>query len=339
MSNQTQVIEQEIGESFVIYQGDCVQVIKGIPDDSIGFSCYSPPFGNLYIYSDMDADMGNSADDDEFFVHYEYLIAEKFRVTMPGRLSVVHCKDLPIYKNKAGWHGVSPFSDMITAAHLRHGWMFHSRILIWKSPVTEMEKTNSHGLLHKNFATRTQVCRVGLPDYLLVFVKPDIEGVSEDVTKNPFLLTDYIGNNPPLNHELDLRQRKPDYYKGSIEEYNHSIAVWQRYASPVWFDIVQTNVLNYRVAKESEDEKHIAPLQLDVSARAIQLWSNSSDTVLSPFAGIGSEGVSTLKLGRKFVGIELKKQYYNYAVKYLKEAEAKAKEIDLFEFAGVEVEE
>jgi hypothetical protein len=265
--------------------------------------------------------MGNASDDSEFFEHYRYLVRDKLRVTMPGRLTAVHCKDLPLYKNSNEWFGVQPFSDQITQLHLEEGWIFHSRILIWKSPVLEMEKTNSHGLLHKNFVQRTQVCRVGLPDYLLIFVKPDPDGVGFDVEKNPLEVAQYIGDNPPMNYEREIRNKKPKFYKGSIEQYNNSIAVWQRYASPVWFDIRQTNVLNYRITKGDKDDKHIAPLQLDVSGRAIQMWSNEGETVLTPFMGIGSEVCSAIYLNRFGLGYELKKEYYDYAAKFCAESE------------------
>lgn len=318
----TNVINQKFGTNYALYNGDSCQIVPSFPENSIHFSIYSPPFSSLYIYSDSEADMGNNADMEEFLTHYEYLVRELYRVTIPGRLTAVHVKDLPLYKSSSDWFGVEDFSGMVSHLYRYCGWIFHSRITIWKDPVVEMEKTNSHGLLHKNFAQRTQVCRVGLPDYLMVFVKPDPEGMGEDV-KQLRKPGDYIGTEPPKAHEWlnSLRQRTPSWYPGTIGQYNYSIAVWQRYASPVWFDIDQMDTLNYKVAKDGQDEKHIAPLQLGVAKRAIDLWSNPGETVLTPYAGIGTEVVSAIEMGRRGVGVELKPEYFDYAVRYCDAAE------------------
>lgn len=328
----TNVINQASGENWTMYNGDCVPVTAGLPDNSLDFTVYSPPFSSLYIYSDSEADMGNAASMDEFLVHYEYLLKELYRATRPGRLTAVHVKDLPLYKNAAGWFGIEDFSGMVSWLHRRAGWMYHSRITIWKDPVVEMEKTNSHGLLHANFAQRTQVCRVGLPDYLMVFVKPDPDGMGVDVgqIRTP---GDYIGTQPPEPHEYlsSLRQRKPDWYKGTLEQYNYSIAVWQRYASPVWFDIDQTDVLNYKIARSDQDEKHIAPLQLGVIRRAVDMWTNPGEVVYSPFGGIGSEPYVALQQGRKAIAVELKPSYWNVAVDNLREVEFQKQQPTLFD--------
>lgn len=331
------VKDQFIGERFALYEGDCVQTMQGLPDNSVGFSVYSPPFASLYIYSDSEADMGNASSMEEFLDHYEYALRELYRITMPGRLTAVHVKDLPLYKNSDEWFGIEDFSGLVSFLHRRCGWVFHSRITIWKDPVTEMEKTNSHGLLHKNFVQRAQVCRVGLPDYLMVFVKPDPESMGTDV-KQLRRIGDYAGTQPPAPHEWlhSLRQRKPEWYAGTLNEYNYSIALWQRYASPVWFDINQTRVLNYRVARTDKDEKHIAPLQLDVAERAIDLWTNAGDIVFTPFAGIGTEVVSAVKLGRRGIGVELKREYYEWALKNCQDAEHDAAQIDLFTWAEMQ---
>jgi hypothetical protein len=331
----TNVLDQKFGKNWAAYLGDCVQTMKGMPDNSIDFSVYSPPFSSLYIYSDSEADMGNAASMEEFLKHYEFAVKDLYRMTLPGRLTAVHVKDLPLYKSSSEWFGIDDFSGLVSHLHRRNGWVFHSRITIWKDPVTEMEKTNSHGLLHKNFVARSQVCRVGLPDYLMVFAKPDPDGMGRDVTQLR-QIGDYIGTQPPQPHEWlhSLRQRKPDWYKGSIDEYNYSIAVWQRYASPVWFDIDQTRVLNTKIARSDKDEKHLAPLQLDVIERAIDLWSNKSETVFTPFLGIGSEVVSAIKLGRKGVGVELKPEYFAHAVKNCQEAEFLAERPTLFDWSA-----
>ena len=330
----TTVLDQAIGVHYALYLGDCVQVMAGMPDNSIDLSVFSPPFASLYIYSDSEADMGNAATMEEFLAHYEFMVRDPYRITLPGRLCAVHVKDLPLYKGSSGWFGIEDFSGLVSHIHRRCGWVFHSRITIWKDPVDEMEKTNSHGLLHKNFVQRTQVCRVGLPDYLMVFVKPDPDSMGRDVTQLREI-GDYIGDNPPQAHEWlhSLRQRVPDFYPGTVEQYNHSIAVWQRYASPVWFDINQTRVLNYKLARDNEDEKHLCPLQLDVIERAIDLWTNPGETVFTPFAGIGSEVYSAIKLRRRGVGVELKPSYFNVAVRNCEDAELLIAQPTLWDYA------
>lgn len=326
--NDVTVIDQAIGKNWALYLGDCVQVTPGIPDGSVGFSVYSPPFSNIYLYSDSDADMGNASDDAEFFQHYGFLVKELYRATLPGRLTAVHCKDLPAYMNRDGAAGLRDFPGEIIRLHESHGWQYHSRVTIWKDPVIEMQRTKNHGLLHKNFTERAEACRQGMPDYLLVFRKWPIDGGVE--IKQRREIGDYVGTNPPTPAEMTPRSRS--------ERENYSIALWQRYASPVWWDIDQTNVLNYQAAKSGEDEKHICPLQLDVIARAVDLWSAPGDVVFSPFAGIGSEGFEAIKRGRHFVGIELKREYWQFAAKNLERAEAEADRPTLFDWAESQVE-
>lgn len=276
--------------------GDCVEETKKIEDNSVHFTIFSPPFSNLYIYSDPLRDMGNSVDDAEFLEHFEYLIPELHRVTLPGRLCSVHCKDLPRYRGRDGSAGLKDFPGMLIRLFEKHGWTYHSRVTIWKDPVIEMQRTKNHGLLYKNFRVRADVSRQGMADFLISFRK--WEGV--EVTES----------SEPVKHNLK----------------DYPLEVWQRWASPVWFDIDQTHVLNYQIAKETGDEKHICPLQLDVVERAVELWTNPNDLVLSPFAGIGSEGYQALLLGRRFVGIELKEAYFKQACKNLRQAEQEAKQ-------------
>lgn len=269
------------GENFVAIHGDCVDVLAQFPDDSIGLSVYSPPFGSLFVYSESVADMGNSTDA-EFVEHYGYLVREKFRVTMPGRVTAVHCSDLPMTKWKDGAVGIKDFSGQIIQLHEDAGWIMHSRRTIWKSPVTEMTRTKHVGLLYKQLRKDSIKSRGGMPDYLLTFVKPG-------------------DNAAPIEHT----------------EITFPLSQWQEWASPVWMTVNQSNVLNVEMAREAKDERHLCPLQLDVIERALILWSKPGDVVLSPFMGIGSEGVTSLKNKRRFVGVELKEAYYRQACRYL----------------------
>lgn len=269
------------GRAYKAINGDCVDVLAQLPDNSIDFSVYSPPFGSLFVYSEGVADMGNSTDD-EFAAHYGFLVKEKFRVTRPGRLSAVHCSDLPMTKWKDGAVGIKDFSGDIIRAHQDAGWIFHSRRTIWKSPVTEMARTKHVGLLYKQLRKDSSKSRGGMPDYLMTFIKP--------------------GDNA-------------EFISHTAEEF--PLSQWQEWASPVWTTINQSNVLNVKMARDAKDERHLCPLQIDVIHRAVIMWSNAGDVVLSPFMGIGSEGVTSLKLGRKFLGIELKESYWKQACEYL----------------------
>jgi DNA modification methylase len=277
------------GEKWAAYHGDCVDVVAQLPDNSVGFSVYSPPFSNLFVYSDSLADMGNNANDGDFFQQYQYLLREMARVTMPGRLSAVHCSDLPLTKWKDGMIGIKDLSGDIIRAHQESGWILHSRVTIWKCPVVEMTRTKALGLLYKQLQKDSTRSRQGMADYLLVFRAPgeNAEPVGQDSKMFP-------------------------------------VDQWQQWASPVWMDIRQTNTLNVAVAREDKDEKHLCPLQLDLIERALILWSNPGDIVLSPFMGIGSEGYVSLKCKRRFVGVELKEAYFNQAAKHLAAQEASA---------------
>jgi DNA modification methylase len=281
------------GREYAAYNGDTVHICGQMPDESIGFSVYSPPFGNLFVYSDSAADMGNSASDGEFEAHYRFLVREKYRITKPGRLSAVHCSDLPMTKWRDGHMGIKDFSGQIIRIHEDAGWVLHSRITIWKCPVVEMTRTKAHGLLYKTLKADSGRSRVGMPDYLLVFRKPG-------------------ENAEPITHTPE----------------DFPVSQWQEWASPVWMTVNQTRVLNVAAAREAQDERHLCPLQLDVIERALIMWSNKGDTVLSPFMGIGSEGHCAIKLGRKFIGAELKGSYFQQAVKNLDAAERGA--VDLF---------
>lgn len=275
-----------------IKQGDCVQLIEEIPDESIGFSIFSPPFAELYTYSDKLEDMGNSKDYKEFFFAFNYLVKELYRVMWSGRNIAVHCMDLPIQKGKEGYIGLRDFSGMILKAFQDAGFIYHSRVTIWKNPVTEMQRTKALGLLHKQVKKDAAMSRVGIPDYLMIFRKP---GEHEHPVK------------------CDI-----------------SVDTWQKYASPVWMDIDYSNTLNANGSHDNNDEKHICPLQLDTIERAIVLWSNPGDKVLTPFMGIGSEVYQAIKLDRYGVGFELKESYYNKALSNIRDMESQKLEVTLF---------
>ena len=296
------VFEQVTGDRFVAFNADCVEVVSQLPDASVGFSVYSPPFAHLFVYSDSPRDMGNVKDEAEFKQLYRHLVREKYRVTKPGRLTAVHCSDLPRTKSMHGVVGLYDFPADIREVHEAEGWTFHSRITVWKDPVVEMQRTKALGLLYKQIQTDATRCRQGMADYVMVFRK-----TPEDEKQ-----ADRVG--------LNAKQFPVD--------------MWQQWASPVWMDVDQTNVLNARIARDDKDERHLCPLQLDPIERCIRLWSNAGDTVLSPFMGVGSEGVTALKCGRRFVGTELKPAYFKQAVGYLQAAEAESAHGSLLNLMG-----
>jgi len=260
--------------------------------------------------------MGNSVDDGEFMTHYSYLAEELYRITRPGRLTAIHCKDLPMYKGRDGAAGLRDFPGEIVKMYESKGWTYHSRVTIWKDPVIEMQRTKNHGLLYKQLCKDSAASRQGMADYMIVMRKWGNEDEWEPVTRGGERFHDYKGTtaNGPAAKDIARARTKAE------EERLYSIAVWQRYASPVWFDIDQTDVLNYKLAKEKDEERHICPLQLGVIERSIELWSNPGETVFSPFTGIGSEGYMARKMGRKFVGVELKKSYFDIACRNLAES-------------------
>lgn len=284
--------EQVKTDQYHIELGDCVELIRNVPSDSIGLSVFSPPFAELYTYSDELEDMGNSKDYKEFLIAFTFLVDELYRVLWSGRNVVVHCMDLPIQKGKEGYIGLRDFSGMMLDVFTKAGFIYHSRVTIWKDPVVEMQRTKALGLLHKQVKKDAAMSRVGIPDYLMVF-------------------------------------RKPGDHKNPVK-CNIPVDVWQKYASPVWYDIDYTKTLNGRAGREDKDEKHIAPLQLDTIERAITLWSNEGDTVLTPFMGIGSEIYQAVKMNRKGRGFELKTSYFNLAAKNAKAASEGKNQITLF---------
>lgn len=281
------VYERDVksSENWTIHLADCVELAEEIADNSVHYSVFSPPFASLYTYSASERDMGNCKTHDEFWEHYKFLIKESYRVMMPGRLVSIHCMNLPTSKVRDGHIGIRDFRGEIIRAYEDVGFIYHSEVCIWKDPVTAMQRTKALGLLHKTIRKDSAMSRQGVPDYLVTMRKPG-------------------DNVEPIAH--------------TKEEF--PVELWQNYASPVWMDINPSDTLQYRSAREHEDERHICPLQLEVIRRAVKLWSNSGDVVWSPFAGIGSEGFVALEMGRKFLGSELKPSYFRQACKNLSAA-------------------
>jgi len=275
------------GANWAVFNGDCVEILGSMPEGMIDCSIFSPPFSDLFVYSDSERDMGNCGSHAEFMVHYGFFARALFRAMKPGRMTCVHCTDLPSRKVRDGFIGLHDFSGDLIKAHQEAGFVYHARATIWKDPVTEMQRTKALGLLYKQLKKDSAMSRVGMPDYMLFFRKDE---------KNP----------EPITHTPDELH---------VEE-------WQELASPVWMTVNQTRVLNGRQSRGDRDERHICPLQLDVIDRCLKLYTNPNDLVLDPFNGIGSTGHQSVKFGRRYLGIELKPEYAKQAAAFLKEAEA-----------------
>ena len=321
------ILDQTISETFAAYHGDCVEVVKQLPSNSIDYIIFSPPFASLYTYSASERDMGNVKNEAEFAEHYRYLSTELYRVLKPGRLLSFHCMNLPTTKQTNGYIGISDFRGDLIRLHQNDGFIYHSEVCIWKDPVTAMQRTKALGLLHKQVKKDKAMVRQGIPDYLVTMRKP---GVNPDPISGPF--TYYVGEDPEPERVADDGVPTYPSIRVSAED-NYSVNVWQRYASPVWFDVNPSRTLQKESAREHPDEKHICPLQLDVIDRALHLWTNPGDTVLSPFGGIGSEGYEAVKMGRKAVLAELKGSYYKQLVKNMQAAEIAAAAPQLFDIA------
>lgn len=314
------VLDQSIGERFALYNADCTDVLRGMESESVHYSIFSPPFASLYTYSASPRDLGNCRGSDEFFEHFRFVIPELYRVMKPGRLLSLHCMQLPTSKSHDGFIGLRDFRGELIRAFSEVGFIYHSEVTIWKDPVTAMQRTKALGLLHKTIRKDSSMSRQGIADFLVTMRKPGVN--AEPISQ--------MGR--PLGNDVE---------------------VWQRYASPVWVTteghdaegfaictgetipgdssaINPSETLQHRSAREHDDERHICPLQLSVIRRSIRLWSNPGDVVLSPFAGIGSEGHVALEEGRRFVGAELKKSYYEQACRNLANAAKPAKQTTLF---------
>ena len=277
------------GDNWAIYLADCIEIMNGLPEGLVDLSIFSPPFSDLFVYSDSERDMGNCGSHEEFMEHYAYFAKALYRAIKPGRLACVHCSDLPARKSKDGFIGLHDFGGDLIRAHQDAGWVYHARCTIWKDPVIEMQRTKALGLLYKQLKKDSSMSRVGMPDYMLFFRKD---------APNP----------DPITHEpADL-----------------PVSQWQELASPVWMNVNQTKVLNGRMARGDQDERHICPLQLDVIERCLTLYSNPGDLVLDPFNGIGSTGYQAVKMGRRYIGIELKPEYARQAARFLEQADGQS---------------
>jgi DNA modification methylase len=273
-------------DNFDLYLGDCVDVASSLPSDSVDYSIFSPPFASLYTYSNSDRDMGNSKSYQQFWDHFGFLVKELNRVMVPGRNISVHCMNLPTSKVRDGYIGIRDFRGDIIRLFQSHGFIYHSEVCVWKNPVVAMQRTKALGLLWKQIKKDSAMSRQGIPDYVLTFRKKGV-------------------NPKPITHT-------PDQF---------GVNKWQKYASPCWIDINQSNTLNFKLARDKEDERHICPLQLDLIERCMELWSMPGDVVFSPFSGIGSEGYVAITKGRKYIGSELKESYFKLSEKHLLEAE------------------
>ena len=315
MADKKVVKAQKAGEGWALYLGDCCQVLPQLPSESVGFSIFSPPFCDLFTYSEDPEDMGNSRTKDEFFRHFSFLIEQLHRLLLPGRVVAVHCAELPIRKQDSGYIGQYDFPGALIRCFESFGFIFHSRHCIWKDPLVLFMRTKLAGLAHKQIVSDSSLCRTGNPDYLLAFRK---KGENPVPIRHPEGLSVYHGQRKvprELVQKYGGRNVPPNKNKMS-----HWI--WQKYASPVWDDIRQMNVLKYRPAREKDDERHICPLQLDVIERCVELWSTKGDVVLTPFMGVGSEVYVAVKNGRKAVGVELKSSYFRQALRNLRTLEA-----------------
>ena len=297
---KVKVKAQEIGNDYALYCGDSCEVLQGIPDNSIHYSIFSPPFESLYTYTNSDRDLGNCRNGGEFHEHFRFIVDQLYRVIIPGRLVSFHCMNLPTSKERDGFIGIRDFRGELIKLFQDAGFIYHSEVCIWKDPVTAMQRTKALGLLHKQLKKDSCMSRQGIPDFLVTMRKP--------------------GDNPErVTHTDD----------------SFPVRVWQQYASPIWTDINPSDTLQYRSAREDQDERHICPLQLTVIRRGIELWTNKNDIVLTPFMGIGSEAYTAVKMNRRAVGVELKDSYYRQAVENVKEA-TKERQMDLFDFLQAE---
>lgn len=294
------ILNQAQGENWTLANGDCIEVLNSLPENSIHLSIFSPPYASLYTYSNSDRDLGNSVNDDQFYEHFAHVVAGLHRVTKPGRIVCVDVMNIPAMKERDGYIGLKDFRGDVIRAFQKAGFIFHSEHCAWKDPLIEATRTKALGLMHKQICKDSTRSRAGIPQYLLAFRK---DGENPEPVAHIDGLTEFCGENPPIHGNLSHER-------------------WRRYASPVWMDINFSNTLNAKAARDNEDERHVCPMALDLIERAIHLWSNPGDVVFDPFSGVGSTGYQAIKMGRKFVGSELKQSYFAQACKNIESAKA-----------------
>lgn len=294
------ILNQAQGENWTLANGDCIEVLNALPENSIHLSIFSPPYASLYTYSNSDRDLGNSTNDEQFYEHFAHVVAGLHRVTKPGRIVCVDVMNIPAMKERDGYIGLKDFRGDVIRAFQKAGFIFHSEHCAWKDPLIEATRTKALGLMHKQLCKDSTRSRAGIPQYLLAFRK---DGENPEPVAHIDGLTEFCGENPPIHGNLSHER-------------------WRRYASPVWMDINFSNTLNAKAARDNEDERHVCPMALDLIERAITLWSNPGDVVFDPFSGVGSTGYQAIKMGRKFIGSELKQSYFTQACKNIESAKA-----------------
>ena len=301
------VKEQEITKQYAIYNGDCIDLMKSLPDERVHLSIYSPPFGGLYCYSSSDKDLSNCRDYGQFFEHYTFVVHELFRITVPGRMTAVHCMDVPT--GNTGTDGLIDFPGDIIRLHEREGWKYIARYAIWKEPLAVRNRTMAKNLAHKTIVDDSSRCSVASADYLLVFRR---KGQNPEPIAHPNGLRSYAGS-----REIPAELLRYKGWKGNQIENRYSHWIWRQYASAFWDDVRIDRVLPFRESRDEDDEKHVHPLQLDVIERVLTLWSNPGETVITPFMGVGSEVYVSVANGRRGIGVELKPSYYQQAKRNL----------------------
>jgi DNA modification methylase len=323
------VLAQESAADWTLYNGDCIDVLRGLPGNSVHYAIWSPPFASLYTFSDSPRDVSNNSDDRVFWEHYRFVLEGVFRALKPGRLISIHCMDLPTSITRDGFVGMRDFPGENIRLCQEVGFIYHSRVCIRKDPVSAMQRTKALGLLHKQVVKDSAISRMAIADHVVTLRKP---GINDEPVAGPF--TTYHGDDM-TDAEL-TKEAEHSYERAGTRsfEQHKSIMVWQRYAEPIWGDINQSDVLSRLMSREEHDERHISPLQLTVIRRCLQVWTNPRDIVLSPFAGIGSAGYVALEMGRRFVGAELKSSYYRQAVANLRSAERTRNDGSLFKLSG-----
>lgn len=299
------ILKKYITEDYALYNGDSCEILQMIPENSIHMEMYSPPFSSLYTYSNSDRDLGNSKSDEQFFTHFRFITKELYRVLMPGRIMAVHCMNLPTSKEKDGYIGIKDFRGDLIREFQEVGFIYHAEVCIWKNPVTAMQRTKALGLLHKQLKKDSCMSRMGIPDYVIFMRKPG---------ENPERVT-HTNESFPVDRWQE--------YASPIWEYEHS---------PVWWDINQSDTLNVQMARDGRDERHIAPLQLSVIQRCIEMYTNPGDTVLSPFGGIMSEPYQAVKMGRKAIAIELKESYFKAGVENMRSLDVEKAQMNIFDY-------